>query len=127
MNQIIDAIKKRKALSFLIFILLFLLFTNPSNTSFKNYLGLTSNEGLKKEMNFFIFSVFSYSSYHYKNEAAEFHLINEKQELHREVYFGIAANFFKYELKANNIEQTETSDSTIVVNPDTSLSDSDRN
>ncbi len=119
MNQIIDAIKKRKLFSFIIFIVLFLLVTNPSNTSFKNYLGLTSNKGLKKEMNFFIFSVFSYYSYHYKNDAAEFHLINEQKELHREVYFGVAGNFFE----CKKSFQTESSDKTKVIISDSVLSD----
>ena len=95
MIQIIDTIKKRKALSLLIFILLFLVMTNPSMTTFKNYLGYSSYEGLKKERNFFIFSVFRYKFSEPKKPYLPYGRDHVPVAPRNEVYIGIAGNFFE--------------------------------
>lgn len=91
MNQIVDWIKKRKVLSILICIIFFLIFTNPSQTAFKNYLGYTSYDGLKKEKNFFMFSIYR------DNSIQKVIIYNE--EYHNNMdnkYLGIAGNFFQF-------------------------------
>lgn len=117
MNQIIQWIKKRKVLSILVCIFLFLIFTNPSQTAFKNYLGYTSYDGLKKEKNFFIFSVYRDNSKHKEKKLKAKSIYDTDYEMDYEIsikmdnkYFAVAGNFFQ--LKKPKIE---TVDSIIVI------------
>ena len=71
--------------------------TNPSQTTFKNHLGLTSYSGLKREFNFFIFSI--YSEVDYPTD---------------KYYFAIAGNFFHLAKKEIPTESTDGSDSTTI-------------
>lgn len=77
MNEIITKIKENIKTSIVVFILLFLLFTNPTFNDFKVYKGSQFNDYVRKESNYFIFSIYRVEDDYYE-------------------YIGIADNFFKH-------------------------------
>ena len=85
-----------KGYYWLIGFLLLLIFTNPSVKSFKEYLGRTNYFQLRRDYNFFVFSLYDY---------------------HGDQYFAIIGNFFKVPKKAKEeqrpISSVITTDTTI--------------
>ena len=73
--------------------LIILLLTNPSIKSFKEYLGLSSSDGLQKRNQFFIASMFSYDN---------------------EMYLGLFGNFFKVSRHNTETSYHNYSDSTAI-------------
>lgn len=79
MNEIITKIKENKKTFIVGFIVLFLILTNPTLDDFKVYKGTPFIDYVRKESNYFIFSIYRVEDDYYE-------------------YIGIADNFFSHEL-----------------------------
>lgn len=69
-----------------------LIITNPSRSSFMDYVGESSYKGLKRESNFFLFSIYKQTDYtegYSRYTRSHYYVDGDESE-----YLGIAGNFF---------------------------------
>ena len=82
-KEIMNLLKYRKRIVWAVIVIL-LIFTNPSRSAFGSYLHYTEYDGIGRDFNGLIFSVYSDKDYNFRSK-----------ETTRTYYIGILGNFFK--------------------------------
>lgn len=88
---------KRKPKLIIAIVIIFLIITNPSPKSFKDYLGVSqTNLNARRNFNFIIFSIYKEE---YQNQASEAYGVTSSSYSYKHYYLGIAENFFNLNYK----------------------------